>query len=126
MTRHRTVVMSVHPKHASRIYTGEKCCEFRRRAPGLAEGDKILFYETAPISAVTGEAMIRTRIEGPVQVLCESEIDPVARDQVRTYLDGAHSPVALVLCDVIRYDWPLRLAEVGVARAPQSYQYVVD
>lgn len=126
MREPRTVVMSIHPHHAGRIYSGAKTYEFRRRASGLGVGDKILIYESSPVSAVTGEATVESVITGSTSTLSGLEADPEERANLLAYLESAADPVALRLTEVARYAAERRLLDIGVHRPPQSYQFVED
>ncbi|MBN9106176.1 MAG: hypothetical protein J0I14_14350 [Propionibacteriaceae bacterium] len=126
MNRKSVAVMSIRPRHASRIFAGTKPYEFRRRASGIASGTRILIYETAPVSAVTGEAAVEVVRAGSASELSSLEPEAAERETVLAYLGGARSPVALGLSGVVRYEKPKSLLEIGVAHAPQSYQFVED
>lgn len=116
--------MSIHPYHASRIYSLAKPYEFRRVGAGLQPGVRIFIYETAPVSLVTGEVVVVATQGGDAHDLVALEPDLKERDHVRRYLTGASRPVALQLGRAIRYNRGLSLQDLGVTRAPQSYQFL--
>ena len=49
------IILSIKPKWAEKIYSGEKKIEWRKTCPSTVnEGAKVYIYETAPICKVTG------------------------------------------------------------------------
>ena len=53
----RDLLISLHPRHASNILSGEKTVELRRRFPEQrTRGALALIYSTAPVQAVVGVA----------------------------------------------------------------------
>lgn len=117
-------MISIAPQHASRIYSGDKHYEFRRTAAGLTAGTVLWIYETAPISAITGQAVVGKQIFGTPEKISSLEVNPPSRDHVNRYLAGSKNPVALELSGVEKFDAPIRLPFRGVRRAPQSYQFL--
>jgi hypothetical protein len=50
-----TFMLAIHADFSSPILSGRKTVEFRRRIPkGLKPGDRVLLYETAPVTKVIG------------------------------------------------------------------------
>ena len=73
-----------------------------------------------------GEAAVEVVRAGSASELSSLEPEAAERETVLAYLGGARSPVALGLSGVVRYEKPKSLLEIGVAHAPQSYQFVED
>ena len=49
------ILLSIHPKWAELILSGEKTIEVRKTVPKeLCEGERIFLYETAPVKKITG------------------------------------------------------------------------
>lgn len=124
MSSTRAVLMSIRPHHAQRIYSGTKPYEFRRVASGIRSGDMIFLYETSPVSAVTGQAIVASITVDSPNHLSTLEPDPLEREYVSAYLGDARKPIALRLCEVVRYGIARDLRGFGVRRAPQSYQFL--
>ena len=58
-----TIILSIKPKWAEKIYSGEKTVEFRRVVPkcihpGEDKYVNVLLYESSPVSKVTGECLM--------------------------------------------------------------------
>ncbi len=51
----KAILLSIHPKWAKKIYSGEKTIEWRKNIPNeLFWGMTVYLYETSPVSLVTG------------------------------------------------------------------------
>jgi predicted transcriptional regulator len=52
------IILSIHPKWAEKIYSGEKTVEVRKSSPDstktIIHGKKIYLYETKPVQKITG------------------------------------------------------------------------
>ena len=48
------IILSIHPKWAQKIHTGEKTVEWRKGSPKRINPSKVFIYETAPVCKVTG------------------------------------------------------------------------
>ena len=60
----RDLLVSLHPRHASNILSGEKTVELRRRFPEQhMRGALALIYSTTPVQAIVGVARIRHVLE---------------------------------------------------------------
>lgn len=116
--------MSIHPRHAARIYGGVKVFEFRRRVVRCVPGDKILIYETSPVSKVTGEVFVEKVVISDAATLCALEGDKSERAAVTNYLHGGDNCTAIGLRSARMFPTPVLLAELGIARPPQSYLFM--
>ena len=56
------VIMAIKPRFANLIYEGRKVWEFRKAPPPLMR--LVYVYESAPVSAITGTLMFRSKVEG--------------------------------------------------------------
>lgn len=66
--RPNVIVMALKPKYARAIYEGRKNWEFRKTPPPLFH--YIHIYESAPVSAVTGQVMFSESVSGvPMAVM---------------------------------------------------------
>lgn len=121
MSASRKLLVSLHSRHAERIYTGDKTSEFRRVAVKVATPGVLYIYETAPVRKITGMAEIAGVTTGIPSEIIRYEADPVERDRLRRYLSGAARASAIHLTNVRRFDEPMELTSLGLTRPPQSY-----
>lgn len=118
----KAVMFSLAPRHAKRIFDGDKHYEFRRTTPRLSLPARAYVYETKPTGAVVGTFLVTASTSG--EDVFSLELDPHERESVVEYLRGAARPTALAVSLPVRFPDPLPLSHWGLLRAPQSYQYV--
>ena len=58
----QVIIMAIKPKYADMIYDGTKRWEFRKVPPPVPGW--VLLYESAPVSAVTGQVYLAAKIQG--------------------------------------------------------------
>jgi predicted transcriptional regulator len=118
--------VSLHPRHAKRIYGGTKPYEFRRKCLQIPEGSWAFIYETLPVGAVTGLVKFTRVHRGGLDEI-RAIVAPVA-DIIGTgfenYLEGASNVCALKIGQAERLKTPLTLQdlrrEAPDFRPPQS------
>lgn len=122
-------VLSIRPEYATKIISGEKKVELRRRFPsGVVTGSVAYIYATAPIQSILGWATIEN-----VQTLSIEEIwqkyEKVAcikREDFISYYNGLQTGCVLELSDVIALREPFGLEDLRSHFnfvPPQSYCY---
>ncbi len=136
------ILLSVHPKWAQLILSGEKTVEIRRTMPKRGTADvppfrdghsfiltqiKLYLYETSPTKMIVGEALCHTIYDlgGCYRETfhCLRQDARLSVKEMENYLPES-AGYAFCLSKVVRYDQPLSLEEVGIKRAPQSWCYV--
>jgi predicted transcriptional regulator len=118
--------MSIRPEFATRLLSGEKRAEFRRR-PATRNVTHILIYATSPVCAVVGVAEIEGIEHGTPQTLWRAFrlVGGIGRSDFFQYFENAAWGCAYV----VRRTWscasPIRLGRKGLPlTAPQAFQYV--
>jgi predicted transcriptional regulator len=53
-----SVLMSIRPKYADLIFSGEKTHELRRKVPNVSSGDVIVVYSSSPEKRMKGTGYI--------------------------------------------------------------------
>jgi predicted transcriptional regulator len=86
----------------------------------IAPGDRILVYETKPVGLVTGELEVTAVHHGRPEQVLKLERDLESRKGARAYIGTARVATAIAVRGA-RYAEPRTLADLGIARAPQSY-----
>ncbi|WP_460839872.1 ASCH domain-containing protein [Nocardioides marmoraquaticus] len=122
----RVVLMSIHPQYAQAILDGTKQVEFRKR-PVADDVTHVLVYATAPVSAVIGAFTVTGQdVEHPKTLWRRfKKIAGISEDGFFTYYDGRVSGTGIRVGDRLAPAEPLPLTDTfGVARPPQSYQYL--
>ena len=119
------MLLSINPCFVKGILNGEKLYEYRKFRC-REDVEKIIIYATSPEKKVVGEAFVSEIIEGSVADVWDrtKEHSGVSEKLYFEYYYGKSKAIAYKLKKVIKYDTPLKLEDLGVKRAPQSYQYL--
>lgn len=121
----RDVIMAIRPALAASIYSGEKCFEFRRVRVNIRSGDRVLIYESSPVSRLTGEFVVGRLVVGTPYQVTTLERNHASRDAVRIYLLGARRASAIEILCPRRWASAIALSRVSAnLRAPQSYVFL--
>lgn len=125
-------VVSIKPEYATKIMSGEKTVELRRRFPyGTVTGARMYVYASAPIQAVVGFAVIKTVHRIPPEEIWErySAVSFIKRDDFVAYYAGSEVGYVLVLDEVTGFAKPIPLItlkdRLGFS-PPQSFAYADD
>lgn len=119
------VVLSIHSVHAQNIYAGIKRYEYRTRRP-KRNVDYIALYETGNAQAITGVAKIAGILESTPQMIWDltKSFAGISCEYFKNYFSGKKKAIAYCISEVIPFKDPVVLSEVGINRAPQSFQYI--
>lgn len=119
------MLLSIKPEYAQLIFEGKKQYEFRKTKPQKGV-DHIIFYATFPQKQVVGEATIDKILEGSPKEIWEiaKTAAGITKDFYFSYYAEKSKAIAYRLKNVVKYDEPLTLKDLGVLSAPQSYQYL--
>jgi predicted transcriptional regulator len=128
----RTVLLSIRPRFAELILSGDKTVELRRSTVRASKGDRVLLYVSSPRSSVVGSFEIRTvtsskpsRLWSLVKNKCG-----VSRGEFDEYYAAAKYAVAIFLCNPRAFDRPIPLRELRERLSgfhpPQSFRYLPE
>lgn len=119
------MLLSINPEFVESILNGTKLFEYRKFRC-REDVDKIIIYATAPQKQVVAEAEIEYIIEDDVLNVWRQtkQHSGITYSFFRKYYRGKKKAVAYRLKNVVLYDEPLSLADIGVSYAPQSYCYL--
>jgi len=129
MTR-KTIMLSIHPKFAEKIFNGQKCVELRRNSPNLSSNDTVIIYVTSPIKQVWGASRIRSVVKLPLDALWEQVQNDacISKTDFDQYFSGVDEGFGIYLDQVQNASSPLDLSEIKKEWnnfcPPQSYRYV--
>ena len=111
------VIMAIKPRFAKLIYEGRKVWEFRKTPPPLMR--LVFVYESAPVSAITGTLMFRSKVEGILddvwETVSRSKVftfngTGIGYDALREYVGNSPTVAALRVCCVERIDTPVKVS----------------
>jgi len=119
------MLLSIKPEYGNKIISGKKKYEFREFH--CREGiDTIVNYATAPMKKVIGEVALLDIIEGDVEYVWHETrgFGGILKRDCKAYYKEREVSIAHQLGEVIVYDEPMGLKDLGLNYVPQSYAYI--
>lgn len=119
------MLLSINPEYVESILNGTKIYEYRKFRC-RDDVDRIVIYATNPWKQVVAEAEIDSIVEDDILNVWHKtkEYSGITYKFYRKYYKGKKKAIAYRLKNVVEYDKPLTLQDLGVSSAPQSYQYL--
>lgn len=122
------IILSIKPKWAELIYSGQKTIEWRKSFPKAENIDKVLLYETAPVKAITGFFtlqeipfyLVSSVCAQPEQIIKNGCVPMVDLIKYRANVDCIYG---WMIDKVTKFEEPLPLSYVDLKRPPQSWCY---
>ena len=126
-----TIILSVRPKHAAKIFSGFKKVELRRNRPkDLGNGTLALIYVTSPVRSLAGAFRVTHVIERPLADLWKmvKKKAGLTYREFRQYYDGVSTGTAIFFQKVWSFHEPLSLedlrTELLTFLPPRAFRYV--
>lgn len=129
MTVH-SLLLSIRPKYAAQIFSGEKTVELRRVKPKITKGDTVLVYVSSPTKALLGAFEVDEVVElSPVNLWEKVQfIAGITEAEFVNYYDGSDKAYGIFIKKSWHLDAPLALSNLKTKwdnfHPPQSYRYV--
>jgi predicted transcriptional regulator len=126
------VLMSIKPKYADKIFSGEKKWEYRKQPPKLLMDIKsvvtIVVYASAPISKVIGEFTTVYMSNNSVNRIwyITGNWGGVSAKEFLDYFGCAEKAYAIRIREKRLYDTPKPLSDYGIKRPPQNFMYLKE
>lgn len=125
------LLLSVRPRFAEAILSGQKTVEVRRRRVAAREGSPVVLYASSPVMAVVGTAQLERSETLSLQDAWSSHGHAMGinRCEFDDYLAGTDTACLLFLAKALPLGAPLPLNDLRSSRAfhpPQSYRYVAE
>lgn len=119
------MLLSINPEHVENILSGSKKFEFRK-VRCRENIDTIIIYSTFPIMKVVAEVQVVEILEGlPGEIWNRtSQFSGISKVFFDKYFDGKDKAVAYSLGEIVEYENPKSLSDLGVNCAPQSFIYL--
>jgi predicted transcriptional regulator len=125
-----TLLLSVRPEYAEKIFEGIKTVELRRTRPRLCEGDVVIVYASSPTKALIGAFEVEKVIQKPLKDLWH-EVQKkagISYDDFCCYYEGVSVGCGIFLDKPCSFNEPIKLdrlrQESNNFRPPQSYRYL--
>lgn len=120
-------LLSIHPKHALKILSGEKRLEFRR-VWATRPVSAVLIYVTVPVKKIVAIAKVRQIHRGTVDAIWSKAKligGGLSKSEIVQYFEGKEQCFAIEMMDVYRFPSPLQPDEfIPQFKAPQSFIYL--
>lgn len=122
------ILMSIRPRFADAILSGEKSHELRRRFVGGEPGTRVFVYSSSPVRQLVGAFEIGTVDTMPRWLVARRRrrATTLTSAEIATYLDGLQHGTLIGIEDPFRLAIPIsleRLRTWGI-EPPQSYRYL--
>ena len=116
------LIISIKPEFVSRILSGEKKYEFRRRIY-KKEVDKIYIYQTLPDAGIVAYFTPGEIIKDTPQNLWDNfkDVSGTTEEHLLGYLHDKNEAYAIEITDLVILDEPFIPDDI---QAPQSYKYI--
>lgn len=125
-----SLLLSIRPEHAKKIFIGSKKVELRRVKPKLNQGDTVLIYVSSPTKSLVGGFEVDSIIEGSPEDIWE-QVEGIAGiniEEYNKYFDGSKRAYGIAIRNTWSLDNPLGLSELKNRwknfHPPQSFKYV--
>lgn len=121
------VLLSIKPEFVDKILEGTKKFEFRKNTFKRDGITTVVVYSTMPVGKVVGEFDIEDVISEHPELLWHrtKTAAGISKQFFDEYYTGREKGTAIKVGQVIKYDRPLCLSELGEnITAPQSYRYL--
>lgn len=121
-----TVLLSIKPEFANKIFAGEKKYEYRRSIFKRQDVRKIIVYASSPIRKVIGEFTIDSILNDKVENVWKKTASSsgISKNFYLDYFENKDRAYAIKIGQVVRYKKEKELKDYDIQVAPQSFAYL--
>jgi predicted transcriptional regulator len=121
-----TVLLSIKPEFAEKIFDGTKKYEFRKAIFKRTDVHRILVYASSPIQKVIGEFQIEDILNDDVDKIWEKTHlqSGISKDFYEMYFGNRGKAYAIKVGKTVRYKNAKELSDYDVLFPPQSFAYL--
>lgn len=119
------VLMSIKTEYTNKILDKIKLYELRKK-PLRDEVDTVIIYSSRKVKKVVGEFKIEKIIKDSPDNIWNlgEEVLGINKKSFYEYFKNSEFAYAIKIKDVIKYDIPKDLRDLGINKAPQSFCYI--
>lgn len=120
----KTIILSIHPCHIEKIFSGEKLYEFRKNIP--SDIQNIVVYATSPIKKIVAILEVDKVLTDTPEYIWKqtSKHSGVTKEFFMSYFSGKEKAYAIKIKSFLKLEEPKPLSFVGIEFAPQSFVYI--
>lgn len=121
-----TVLLSIKPEFAEKIFDGTKKYEFRKSIFKNANVKKVVVYASSPVQKVIGEFAIADILNDDVDAIWEETHSDsgITHDFYMSYFSHKEKAYAIKIGKTKRYPQGRDLSDYNIKSAPQSFAYL--
>ena len=124
----KALLLSIKPRFADAIFSGEKLFELRKVKPRIEANDLVLVYVTSPRCSLEGAFKVGSVIEMPPEKLWSRVKDSCAlsKTEFLRYYEGKEIGYAISIADAWQLETSRNLADLRSQAIipPQGYRYL--
>lgn len=121
-----TVLLSIKPEFANKIFDGSKKYEYRRAIFKRSDIRRVVVYASSPVKKVIGEFTIDNILEDKVEAIWNetSLMAGISKKYFMSYFENKDKAYAIKIGNVTRYRTCRNLSDYNIVSAPQSFAYI--
>lgn len=122
----KTIILSIHPCHIEKIFSGEKLYEYRKFVP--SDIQNIVVYATTPIKKIVAIIEVdKVLTDTPKSIWMQTQKHSgITKEFFMSYFNGKEKANAIKFKTICKLDVPKSLSCMGIQNAPQSFIYIDD
>lgn len=120
------ILMPINPEYVDEILAGRKKYEYRKVKAKRTNIDKMIIYSTSPVMKVVAEVEIKGILQEKPEKLWEltKKYSGITREFYNKYYKNKNVAIAYELGEIVRYEEPKDLIDIGIKYIPQSFVYM--
>ena len=125
-----TLMLSIRPQYAEKIFQGTKKVELRKVKPNVAKGDIVFVYISSPVQELYGKFEVERVISKPINELWKivHQDAGISREEFEHYYRGSSIGYGIYLCAPVIIKRPIGLNDLRHVwknfYPPQGYKYL--
>jgi predicted transcriptional regulator len=125
-----SLLISIHPKYADKIFAGEKTVELRKVRPNISSGDIVLMYAKSPTMALIGGFEVDKVVNASPSALWRkvNKSAGITKHEFTNYYNGSENAYGIFITKPWYFEKPMALQKLRNKldgfHPPQSYRYV--
>ena len=121
-----TVLLSIKPEFAEKIFDGTKKYEFRKSIFKNTDVQTVVVYASSPVQRVIGEFTIDRILNDDLDSIWDetAPYSGITHDFYMSYFANKEKAYAIKIRNTKRYSRARRLSDYNIQYAPQSFAYI--